>query len=245
MRRRQFREDGPSHDRWLLSWADFVTLLFALFVILFTSAYRDNQQIIKLARAIHNGFESMGVSFGAVTWPKSGSATQALPIPSIRTPPRENIDVVQLQRELAQAMGVELREHEISMRTTPEGFVISLTELGFFNSGQAVLLPGAAQKIERLAKVLSRHDLQLRIEGHSDNVPIHNTQFESNWQLSTARAMTVLMLLVKQCQYDPSRLSVAGYGQYRPLADNNTSEGRRKNRRVDIVVLGPAPNAAE
>ncbi len=134
-------------------------------------------------------------------------------------------------------MGQELKDHEVVMRVTPEGFVISLNELGFFNSGQAVLLPGAAPKIQRIAKVLSLHGLDLRVEGHSDDVPIHTTEFRSNWELSTARAMAVMELLVDDSGFDPAKISVAGYGQYRPVADNTTPEGRRMNRRVDIVVV--------
>ena len=138
-------------------------------------------------------------------------------------------------------MGNELKNHEVAMNVTPEGFVISLKELGFFNSGQAVLLPGAAEKIQRIAKILSQRGLDLRVEGHSDNQPIHNAQFRSNWELSTARAMTVLMLLVDKSGYDPKKVSVAGYGQFRPIADDSTPDGRRMNRRVDLLVLGTAP----
>jgi len=120
---------------------------------------------------------------------------------------------------------------------TPEGFVISLKELGFFDSGQAVLLPGAAAKVERIAKVLAQHGLELRVEGHTDDQPIHTPQFHSNWDLSTARAMAVMLHLVNDSGFDPGKISVAAYGQYRPVADNSTAEGRRMNRRVDLVVV--------
>jgi chemotaxis protein MotB len=132
----------------------------------------------------------------------------------------------------------------VEINVTPEGFVISLKELGFFNSGQAQLLPGAAEKIARIAQILSKRGLDLRVEGHSDNQPIHNEQFRSNWELSTARAMSVLLLLVDQSGYDPKKVSIAGYGEFRPIADDSTSDGRRKNRRVDLVVLGTAPAVA-
>jgi chemotaxis protein MotB len=134
-------------------------------------------------------------------------------------------------------MGQELRNHEVVLQVTPEGFTISLKELGFFNSGHAELLPGAAEKIERIAKVLSKPGLEIRVEGHSDNQPIHNDQFRSNWELSTARAMAVLRLLVDDAGFDPTKLSASGYGEYRPVADNSTVQGRRMNRRVDLVVV--------
>jgi chemotaxis protein MotB len=145
--------------------------------------------------------------------------------------------MVDLRRQLETAIGKELEKHEIVMQVTPEGFVISLKELGFFDSGQAVLLPGAAGKIERIAKVLSRPGLELRVEGHSDDQPIHNSEFSSNWELSTSRAMAVLLLLVNDAGFNPSEISASGYGQYRPVADNHTPEGRRMNRRVDLVVV--------
>jgi chemotaxis protein MotB len=147
------------------------------------------------------------------------------------------VDIGELQRQLEASIGKEIRNHEVIMRVTPEGFVISLKDLGFFNSGEAVLLPGAANKIERIAKVLSQHGLDLRVEGHSDDQPIHTAEFRSNWELSTARAMTVLLLLVNDSGVDPRKVSVAGYGQFRPIADNATSDGRQMNRRVDLVVV--------
>jgi chemotaxis protein MotB len=122
---------------------------------------------------------------------------------------------------------------------TPEGFVISLHELGFFDSGEARLLPGAADKIKRISGVLMQYGLDMRVEGHSDDVPIHNATFSSNWDLSTARASAVAMMLLNESGFDPKRISIAGYAQYHPNASNDTPEGRRANRRVDIVILSP------
>ncbi|MGA8108593.1 MAG: OmpA family protein [Acidobacteriaceae bacterium] len=257
MRRRRHAEEHVNHERWLVSYADFVTLLFAFFVVLFASAYRDNQAMVRLSSAIHNGFQTLGAFSGGTDqkpiayFPAPGAPADRPPRPSdpktvgaVGAGPSP-VDLALLRRQLADAMGAELRNHEVEMRVTPEGFVISLHELGFFDSGQAALLPGAAEKIERIAKILSAHDLDLRVEGHSDNQPIHTAEFRSNWELSTARAMTVLLLLVNQAGYNPARISVSGYAQYRPIADDSTAEGRRKNRRVDLVVVGTAaPQAA-
>ena len=249
MRPRRIRrsEEPANHDRWLVSYADFITLLFAFFVVLFASSYRDGQTVKKLSQAIHIGFQQLGAFSGGDI--NRGVAYPNLPPdPSTYTPqvhhPADDaataaaaVDIAQLRQQLESAMGQELKDHEVVMRVTPEGFVISLNELGFFNSGQAVLLPGAAPKIQRIAKVLSLHGLDLRVEGHSDDVPIHTAEFRSNWELSTARAMAVMELLVDDSGFDPAKISVAGYGQYRPVADNTTPEGRRMNRRVDIVVV--------
>ena len=251
MRRRTRRNivEAVNHERWLISYSDFITLLFAFFVVLFASTYRDNQAVRKLAKAIHNGFQTMG-AFSADESGSGGAYSTQTPNADDNTSRVQNDrttinpasagsveDMLQLRRQLEAAMGQELQNHEVVLQVTPEGFVISLKELGFFDSGQAELLPGAAEKIEKIAKVLSRPGLDIRVEGHSDNQPIHNDQFRSNWELSTARAMAVLRMLVDDAGFDPKKLSASGYGEYRPVADNSTAEGRRMNRRVDLVVV--------
>jgi chemotaxis protein MotB len=215
--------------------------------VLFAATYRDNQEVRKLSRAIHNGFQTMG-AFSADESGHGGAyytittdddaTSRAKDQTKVNPGSGEPVsEMLELRRQLESAMGKELANHEMVLKVTPEGFVISLKELGFFNSGQAQLLPGAADKIERIAKVLARPGLEIRIEGNSDNQPIHTDQFQSNWELSTARAMTVLELLVNNAGFDPTKVSAAGYGQYRPVADNSTPEGRRMNRRVDLIVV--------
>lgn len=248
MRRRRIAEHEAGHERWLLSYSDFITLLFAFFVVLFATTYRDKEAIRRLSRAIHNGFQSMGafsqdeggVHSVAVSLYEPADTPQHAQAAQLRLDEARAasaMDVTDLRRKLQAAMGKELEDHEMSMEVTPEGFVVSLKELGFFNSGQAELLPGAAEKIKKIAKILSRPELDLRVEGHSDDQPIHNAQFRSNWELSMGRAMAVLELIVDGAGFDPTHISASGYGQYRPVADNSTPEGRRMNRRVDIVVV--------
>jgi chemotaxis protein MotB len=255
-RHNRHTHEAVSHERWLISYSDFVTLLFAFFVVLFAATYRDNQDIRKLAQAIHNGFQTLGAftkdesgnggAYSTVTVTDddtSGAQNDKITVNS--TPVGSMSDMLALRRELEKAMGEEVKNHEVVLQITPEGFVISLKELGFFSSGQAYLMPGAAAKIERIAKILAKPGLDIRIEGHSDNQPIHTAQFSSNWDLSAARAMTVLQLLVNDAGFDPGRLSVAGYGEYRPVADNATPEGRRMNRRVDLVVVQSRPKVVQ
>lgn len=245
MRRRQRgrrNHESVSHERWLISYSDFVTLLFAFFVVLFATTYRDNQSIRKLSRAIHNGFQTMGAfsQDGPPTNSEFDQSPEKLQTDelSLKRPTAGSAaDMRLLRKQLEAALGKELRNHEIVLQMTPEGFTISLKELGFFDSGRATLLPGAADKLKRIAKVLSRPGLEIRVEGHSDNQPIHNDQFRSNWELSAARAMNVLLLLVDDAGFDPRNISAAGFGEFRPVSDNSTPEGRRMNRRVDLVVV--------
>jgi chemotaxis protein MotB len=243
-----------SHDRWMVSYADFITVLFAFFVVLFASAHQENHSIKKVSNAIHYGFVDMEPFSGAASDPDTAHP-QLIPDRPVATQPMEDsalrksdeagatgIDIEALRRQLEAAIGAELNDGQVTMSVTPEGFVISLKEMGFFDSGQAILRPGGAGKIEQIAKVLSQHGFYLRVEGHSDDQPIHTAQFDSNWQLSTARAMAVLMLLINKSGLDPDKISLAGYGQYRPIADNASPDGRKMNRRVDLVVVaGVAP----
>ena len=131
------------------------------------------------------------------------------------------------------------------MRREADGLVISLREVGFFESGSAQMKSTSVDAFDRIAGMLSQHDYRLRIEGHTDNAPIHNAQFPSNWELSTSRATEIVRLLIVRDGFSPNRLSAAGFAEYHPVATNLTREGRGMNRRVDIIVLGQAlPEAA-
>lgn len=127
------------------------------------------------------------------------------------------------------------------MRREADGLVISLREAGFFESGGVLMKPGSQSAFDRIAGLLRQKDCRLRIEGHTDDVPIHNEQFSSNWELSTSRATEVVRVLILRDGYSPDRLSAAGYAEYHPVASNSTAEGRGMNRRVDIVILGQGP----
>ena len=241
-RRSGHAEEHVNHERWLVSYADFVTLLFAFFVVLFASSNIDRMKIARMAAAIHGAFQH-----GGDVGP--GGAPQPIPEPPPSAPPPQQeaamsavpdsiaFDVSQLRRDLEKALGDELKNHEIEVQAGPTGFIISLKELGFFGPGDARLLPGAANKLFRIAEILNHYDFDIRVEGHTDNQKIHNAEFPSNWELSAARAMEVLHIFVEKFNVDPSRLSAAGYAEYHPHAPNDTPEGRKMNRRVDLVVM--------
>ena len=230
----------PSHERWLVSYADFMTLLFAVFVVMFAFSRYQNT-IHTVSSAIHSGFDALSAApaaSGSSPTPSTETkiALTAPVAPTAHIP--KQFDTGELSRELQGVLGDSISKQEIVMQQTPDGLVISLRELGFFNSGEAQLLPGAADKLKATANVLMKHGLEVRVEGHSDDQPIHNAMFQSNWQLSTARAMSVLSLLVND-GFPESEISVAGYGSERPAASNATVEGRKTNRRVDLIVVAP------
>ncbi len=261
MTRRRRNPAHANHDRWLVSYADFITLLFAFFVVLYASSQVDKRKVGKLALAIQVAFQEMGVFQAStteipidVTDPMPFSKVQAIEntertatlsrIASYPDGPLgtgvENGDLAELQTELENALAGEIKRKEIAMLREPDGLVISLREVGFFESGSAQMKSASQIAFDRIASMLRKRDYRLRIEGHTDNVPIHTPQFSSNWELSTSRATEVVRLLIVREGFDPNRLSAAGYAEYHPVASNRTTEGRGLNRRVDIVILGQA-----
>jgi chemotaxis protein MotB len=261
MRRRKRRSSRVNHDRWLVSYADFITLMFAFFVVLYASSQVDKRKVGMLALAIQVAFQEMGV-FQASTTQVPIDATQPMPfsiaqaientertasLGRISSRPEgalgtgvENGDLAKLQTELETMLAPEIKRKEIAMRSEPDGLVISLREVGFFESGSAQMKSAAQAAFDRIAGILRQRDYRLRIEGHTDNIPIHTSQFPSNWELSTSRATEIVRLFIVRDGFAPDRLSAGGFAEFHPVATNRTSEGRGMNRRVDIVILGPA-----
>jgi chemotaxis protein MotB len=235
MRRRKAAEHA-SHERWLVSYADFITLLFAFFVVLYASAQVDKHKAAKLADAIQEGFQDLG-SFSR-TNQNGGAAPSREHSRSVRTTDEQTIQ--RLRSELESLLGGEIARGQISIYEGPEGLVLSLRETGFFDSGSAQVRSEAMERFGRIANILGEAPYRIRVEGHTDNLPIHNSRFASNWELSTARSTEMVRLLVTQFGFDPAHLAAAGYAEFHPRGDNTTEAGRQANRRVDIVVLTTA-----
>lgn len=248
---RRAQKPHVSRERWLVSYADFITLLFAFFVVLYASAEMDRKKVIRLSAAIEGGFQQLGAfaknktvaSHDGRNPPEGTQPASSLGDPPSRmeSGPGGIVDADALQRELEAVLGAEIRGHEIEMRVTPEGLVLSLREVGFFDSGRAEMVPTALPKLGKIASILNSHGFDIRVEGNTDDVPIHNSEFQSNWELSTARATQVVTLLVESYGLDPLRVSAAGYGPYRPVASNDSAQGRKMNRRVDLVITSRSP----
>jgi chemotaxis protein MotB len=235
-----------NHERWLVSYADFITLLFAFFVVLFASSQSDKKKQIKLSEAMQSAFTPLGtfdahsktppltdINAAAIT--NSTPAALAPPLPSTSTETLEQTEA-RLRKLIAQQVAAGgIPPGGIAMRITPDGLVISLHEAGFFPSGSAEVRPASIPMISILATTLPAGPL--RVEGHTDNVPIHTPQFASNWELSTARSTAIARLLLERGPIVPANLSVAGYAEFHPVASNATEDGRTQNRRVDIILL--------
>jgi chemotaxis protein MotB len=204
----------PQHDRWLVSYADFTTLLFAFFVAVYAVTLADTAQLGTLADGI-----------------TGTPATQ-----------RES-DAI--RHELEGMLETEVATDQVDLRDDPRGVVLAVPVSHAFADGDAVMSEQAEAMFRQIGKALARLPNAVRIEGHTDNRPIVTEQYPSNWELSTARATAVVAFLVEEGFVAPDRLSVAGYAEHRPVADNETPEGRAANRRVDIVVVGRQVAAAQ
>jgi chemotaxis protein MotB len=237
-----------SQDRWLVSYADFITLLFAFFVVLYASSKADQKKQMQVSEAIDSAFRSLGIFPDAKRRPDSAnSATEATEKPAIPmnivmgedvlAPARVKEDLENIRRELQQTLSNQVAQHTVSIQMGRDGLVISLREAGFFSSGSANPRPETLETLRQIAAKLGRTPYDLRIEGHTDNIPIHTVEFDSNWELSSARATRIARLFFDMKAMPADRLSAAGYAEFHPVASNATAGGRAENRRVDLVVL--------
>jgi|CZKF01.1.fsa_nt_gi chemotaxis protein MotB len=234
------RKGNISRDRWMVSYADFITLLFAFFVVLYAFAKADQKKQAQVTEAIDSAFISLGVFSVASSGASNDHAalsTNTVMAENVLSPARVKEDLERLHRELEQRLSNQVASHAVSMKMDRTGLVISLREAGFFSSGSATPKPDALPALRQVAASLSRTPYDLRIEGHTDNIPIHTAEFDSNWELSAARATHIARIFLDLKAVPPERISAAGYSEFHPAASNDTAEGRSENRRVDLVVL--------
>jgi chemotaxis protein MotB len=251
MMRRRRPSPHVNHERWLVSYADFITLMFAFFVVMFSSSQVDKRKVGQLAHQMQVAFKDLGVFPEAGKYPIPGGDPSGVGDPTVRSVlPETEQDfgksaaaadpggVAAIQQQLKADLKVEIANKDVSLKVRPDGLVITLHEVGFFDSGSATVKPAALEVLTTIAQTLAEHDNPLRVEGHTDNHPIHTSRFDSNWELSTARATEIVKYFIIARSIPPERISAAGYAEFHPVAANDTGEGRSQNRRVDIVVLG-------
>ena len=210
---RRNRRHSVGTDRWMVSWADLLTLLFASIVVLYASAAR-------------NGF------------PTAHPVNAAKPVkPPTAEPPKEKDDLATPFGRLRDSLAAEIAADKLQVSLDTRGIVVSLRDQSYFTSGSDEIAPAALKSIGEVASVIRDLPNSVRLEGHSDSVPIHNSRFRDNWSLSAARSAAVLSLLESKFDVPPARLGIAAYADNKPVAANESAEGRARNRRVDIVIL--------
>jgi len=221
--------EKENSERWLVTYSDLITLLLIFFVVLYSMSSVSAKKFDELA-------QSMAIVFGQSG--RSGvldGGRTVIPDPAVHKQKRNITNTREQIRRMIANLGLE---GKITVREEGRGIVISVKDTVFFRPGSADLGERAQEIIASVASLLADLPNSIRVEGHTDNIPIHTFRFYSNWELSTARATNVLHYMVQEKRIDPVRFSAAGYGEFKPVESNDTEVGRASNRRVDIVILG-------
>jgi chemotaxis protein MotB len=225
-----------AHDRWLVSYADLVTLLLAFFTTLYAASTVDQDKLRPLASSLQSAFDAPSPGgFGGASTPMLAAGASTLVPPVAIMARHDAMDA--LRRTLDAALADAIADRRVEVIQDRRGLVISMPDDAAFPSAGAEITPVARQMIERVAGTLQTLPNAIRIEGHTDDMPISTEKYGSNWELSTARASAVVAHLVTTAGIAPSRLSAAGYGEFHPRVPNTSAEHRARNRRIDIVVL--------
>lgn len=234
-----------------MSYADFITLLFAFFVVLFAISQVDAKKMGRFTEAVQDAtnvgiFEKSRGTSPILTGGGVGAPTSKEPLVGGQAGlPGSGTSMVVIRERLTRSLASAIRGARVTLVESDDGLVVRLRDAAFFEPAKASVRREVLPDLNAVGETLRDLDNEIRIEGHTDPVPIHNSVYRSNWELSAARAAAVLDELARTSGIHESRLSIAGYASQRPIAGNDTVEGRSQNRRVDIVVLDRARKAQE
>jgi len=247
---RKKRESPENHDRWLVSYADFITLLFAFFVVMFASSQTDKAKTQAVSESVQRAlqgqsFDSLVTAIlgGAIDVKGQGSAQMRGPGGA-----KKDVKTTEAKRDaqtaellpslqvLTKELGSEIQAGKLQINMGSRGLIISFTQAALFPSGEDEIAKDFYPGIQKIANAIKQVPNPVRLEGHTDSIPIHNSRFKSNWELSAARSIALLELFVNS-GLPRERLSIAGYADTAPVDDNQTELGRQRNRRVDMVIL--------
>jgi chemotaxis protein MotB len=245
--RRKIEEEHENHERWLVSYADFITLLFAFFVVMYSISQVNEGKYRVLANSINAAFHAIpGASAGVLP-----STLPAQPIvPPTKTPSEIKMEQMKRQnqikmRSIAQAIIEALRplvkDGKVHVTEGAMGITVEINASILFQPGESRMEDGAIRSMTALGQILALTDFPIKVEGFTDNIPISNAQFPSNWELSGARASSVVRLFIEN-GVAADKLTAIGYAEQRPVADNTTPEGRMRNRRVAITIESKIPD---
>lgn len=212
-----------NNERWLLTYSDLITLLMIFFVVMYSMSNIDKVKYEKIAKSMSSAMG--GNSFFPDITEQSGTSNET------------DGEFKDLKEEINNIISQNETQDEIMVTEYEKGLVISFKDGILFDSGSDILKEESYNKLSKIGEILKGSSSYARIEGHTDNVPIHNSLFSSNWELSSARATTVLNFFVENGYIAPEKICSVGYGEYRPIDTNDTESGRNNNRRVDILLV--------
>ena len=264
---RKHAEHHEEHadETWLVPYADLLTLLLALFIVLFAMGKTDEKKMGEMGRSFHMAFGGGGGGSSMMAFdymapqlaPSENvpaAATSDVPLNKAETPPasstsnrataltqaalRETVQLLQLKEAVDRYIKMQGLVGELEAKSTEDGVRLRIKDSALFPSGEAYLRPESQKLAADIAKLLAGLPQQIVVAGHTDNVPINTYQFPSNWELSGIRAVNFMrFLLAQEPTLKPENFSAIGYGEYRPLRPNNSEEGRSKNRRVEVWII--------
>ncbi|HTH39845.1 MAG TPA: flagellar motor protein MotD [Rhodocyclaceae bacterium] len=250
MARKKEEEEHENHERWLVSYADFITLLFAFFVVMYALSSINEGKYRILADSIVSAFHSVPGTTSGAQVVVNAEAPMPVAIPTKRPQPEVKMDETsRINREKVRNMAKDIKsilaplvqEGKVRVTEGARGITVEINASVLFAPGDARLDMTAIKALVAVGQVVAPSDFPVVVEGHTDNLPISNPQFPSNWELSGARASSVVRLFI-ETGVDPRRLTATGYADQRPVADNATPDGRQRNRRVAITIESQNPD---
>jgi chemotaxis protein MotB len=250
MARKRHEEENENHERWLVSYADFITLLFAFFVVMYALSTINEGKYRVLSNSLVNAFGGISSVPGlkgdlppvAPALPRQVPARQRAAVRrDAETLRRESTQLAGVARDIRDVLAPLVEQGKVRVTQTSRGVSVEINASVLFASGDAKLTEETSQALRAVAAVLKNDNHDIQVEGHTDSVPIRNAQFPSNWELSAVRASSVVRLL-EDNGVGETRLTAIGRGPTQPVSSNNTAEGRMRNRRVEITVLSNLPD---
>ena len=229
-------------EAWLLPYSDMLTLLLALFIVMFAMGQTDKAKLKAMSESfgvIFSGKESVMESDGNSVVPMENSMEGTGKSDAVA----EQDKMTEIKKMLEQEISKEGYTDKIKVELNGDGLAVAIQDVVLFNSGEANVLNGGTPLLSKIASMLHGLDNQIKIVGHTDNVPIKNTNFRSNWDLSSMRAINVMNYMVGASGLSQDKVSIQAFGEYKPKASNDTEQGRAQNRRVEIFVVRQYPSA--
>lgn len=256
MARKHKHPEHVNHERWLVSYADFITLLFATFTALYALSKADASKAKAVADGLREAFGTSGaqvVNMEALEVNGIPSDKSRLPTgqgnenskepPSTKEAGKEEFE--EIKKQVEEFLMTKGMLNKVAIDQQERGLVVSLKEGGFFQSGSADVQESAYAVLAELAEKIKQYRNPVRIEGHTDNVPMSSRTYPTNWELSSARATSMVRVLTDRFKVPSGKISATGYGESRPKTSNDTPAGRARNRRVDIVILSSTGESSE
>lgn len=241
--KRNQHEEPENHERWLVSYADFITLLFAFFTVMYATSTKDLEKQKQFEDSIKKAFLvvaqfGQGSGPGDYTDPGVDASIIPPPIQIFRRKSASNAELLNaVERVVDENMTKEEQQNiKLELREDSYGVKIAMDSSALFDSGSVSLRPESLRSFDKIAGILKETSRGLIVEGHTDDRPITSNTYPSNWELAATRASTLVRYMIKRHQVDSSKLVAVSYADQRPIASNNTEEGRAKNRRIEILI---------